>query len=192
MDARKIVTAVLLVFIGASVAVLAVKQFRQDGGQANPPAQTTAANTPSTDAKPANVSTPPEAKPSDAKPADAKPSRSTGNKLIAYYFHGKQRCPTCKNIEAYTQEAVASGFDEQLAAGRIEWQVVDYDEPANQHFKKDFELDTPSVVLVRLRDGKQQNWRNLPEVWELVGDKPAFIEFVQRQIRQFMAPAEKG
>ena len=33
-----------------------------------------------------------------------------GLNTIVYYFHGNQRCKTCKIIEAYTREAV-SKFD---------------------------------------------------------------------------------
>jgi len=125
-------------------------------------------------------------------PGAAANAAPKGDTVVAYYFHGKTRCPTCQSIEAYAHEAVQSGFADQLTAGTLEWQVVNFDEPANEHFQKDYELAAPSVVLVRFRGGKQTDWKNLPEVWELVGDKKAFVEFVTKSVREFLAGPMKG
>jgi len=64
--------------------------------------------------------------------------------------------------------------------------VVDFEQPGNEHFAKEFELAAPSVVLVELHDGARRKWKNLPEVWELVGDKPAFLDFLQKEVRTFL------
>lgn len=120
-------------------------------------------------------------------PAASEAAAPKGDMVVAYYFHGKTRCPTCQSIEAYAQEAVQGGFADQLKAGSLEWKVVNFDEPANEHFQKDYELAAPSVVLVRFQEGKQADWKNLPEVWELVGDKKAFLEFVTKSVREFLA-----
>ncbi|MEE8451424.1 MAG: nitrophenyl compound nitroreductase subunit ArsF family protein [Thermoguttaceae bacterium] len=102
--------------------------------------------------------------------------------VVAYFFHGKVRCPTCRNIEAYAHEAIQDGFAEQIEAGRVHWRVVDYEEPQNEHFATDFELVSPTVVLVTMEAGQATGWRNLMEVWNLVSDKGAFLEFLQQQV----------
>jgi hypothetical protein len=149
MRPKSIATIVLLLFVAASIAVLAIKGLRS-GPQA----------------------------------AEAKPPLSDG--LIVYYFHGKVRCPTCESIEAYAREAVEGGFAEQLHNGRLRWRVVNYEQPGNEHFTTDYQLVAPTVVLVDIRGGVQRNWKNLPEVWEFVGDKPAFIKFVQKEVQGFL------
>ena len=113
------------------------------------------------------------------------------DRLIAYYFHGKVRCPTCMSIEAYAHEAVVKGFADEVKDGRIEWKVVDFEQPGSEHFAREFELAAPSVVLVEMRGGTRKNWKNLPEVWELVGDKPAFSEFVRKEVRAFLDQSEE-
>ena len=65
-------------------------------------------------------------------PADAWSPPSDG--VVAYYFHGKVRCVTCKSIEAFAHEAIQSGFAEQLGQRRIVWRVVNYEQPGNEHF----------------------------------------------------------
>lgn len=103
--------------------------------------------------------------------------------VVAYYFHGKVRCPTCRSIEAYAHEAIHDGFAEQIEAGRVHWRVVDYQEPQNEHFATDYELVSSTVVLVTMKAGQATEWRNLMEVWNLVSDKGAFLEFLQQQVR---------
>ena len=117
-----------------------------------------------------------------AKRAEATPG--SGTKLIAYYLHGKVRCITCNDIEKTAQEVVQSSFAEELQTGRIEWRAVNYEEPGNEHFARDFKLAAPCVVLASLRDGAQERWKSLPEVWELIGDKPAFRAFIETSVRE--------
>ena len=112
------------------------------------------------------------------------------NGIVTYYFHGETRCPTCRNIEAYAHEAVHSGFSEELDSEKISWQVVNYETPDNTHFATDYEIVSSTVVLVRFSQGKQADWRNLMRVWELVGDKDAFVNYVQSQAREMLVETE--
>jgi protein involved in sex pheromone biosynthesis len=108
---------------------------------------------------------------------------------IVYYFMTTQRCANCMKIEAYSKEAVEMGFADALKRGSMVWRIVNVDQPANQHFIKDYELYTKSVVLVKMRDGKQAAWKNLDRVWELLNDQAAFQKYVTDEVKQFV---EKG
>ncbi len=110
-------------------------------------------------------------------------------KVIAYYMHGRIRCPTCTKIEAYAQEVVEKGFPEEVKARRLEWKSVDFDQPANRHFITDYRLPAPSLVLVTLHNGRQVRWQLVPEVWELVDDKPKFTRFVQEKVQEVLTAA---
>ncbi len=118
---------------------------------------------------------------------------ATGAKLIAYYFHGKVRCVTCNEIESSAREAIETGFRPELDAGRIEWRVINYEEPGNEQYATDYQLAAPCVVLASMRDGRQESWTSLPEVWELVGDQPAFRRFIHERVAQQLAgvPTQK-
>lgn len=115
---------------------------------------------------------------------------AAGPKLIAYYFHGKVRCVTCNAIEATAKEAIESAFADELRNGRIEWRVVNYEEPGNEHYATDYRLAAPCVVLASMRDGRQESWTSLPEVWELVGDRPTFTQFVQERVAEQLGKPE--
>jgi hypothetical protein len=115
---------------------------------------------------------------SDAKDPD--------RKVIAYYFHGDFRCATCRKIEAYSEEAIKTGFPEELKSGELEWRVVNVDESDNKHFEKEYELYTRSLVLVEIEDDKQKKWDNLEKVWEFVHNKKAFTQYVVDNTRAYL------
>ena len=120
-----------------------------------------------------------------AKPTPAKPV-APARQVTAYYFHTTMRCPSCRKIEAWSREAVHREFAPDLKAERLVWRMVNVDEPKNKHFVQDYKLYTKSLVLVGRRDGKQTRWKNLPKVWELLGNKATFQTYVRDQVRAFL------
>ena len=94
--------------------------------------------------------------------------------------------PTCRTIEAYAQEAVQTGFARELNGGLITWEVINYESPGNEHYATDYQVIAPNVVLAKFEEGKQVAWKGPPEVWEHVGDKAAFLSFVQTNLREFV------
>jgi len=158
MNPKNVLSIGLLMFVAASIAVLTAKALRR--GPSSPASGTPAA-------------APGEAGPQAETPID--------DGLLVYYFHGDTRCPTCRAIESYAHEAVQGGFAEPLESGKLKWRVVNYESPGNEHFAADYEIFAPTVVLVEMRDGAQQAWKNLDRVWELVDDKQAFLQYVQSE-----------
>ena len=114
------------------------------------------------------------------------PTLAVRDGVTVYYLHGNVRCPTCRTIEACAQEAVQNGFADELKTGKINWQVVNYESPGNEHYATDYQVVAPNVVLAMFKDGKQVKWKGLPEVWEHVGDKPALVAFVQTSLSEFL------
>ncbi|UCF81644.1 MAG: hypothetical protein JSV08_04315 [Acidobacteriota bacterium] len=119
--------------------------------------------------------------------SDQKPDASeTPSTVIAYYFHGTRRCKTCLTIEAYADESLKAGFPQELETGRLTWRALNVEEPENEHFVRDFELATRSVVLVEVKNGKTEKWKSLDKVWKLVGDKEAFVAYIQKETADYL------
>jgi len=119
------------------------------------------------------------ASPSDVAPPDA------ASTLRVYYFHRSIRCPSCEKIEALAQRAVEEGFAGELAAGTVQWRAVNIDEAPDQHFEKEYELRTQSVIVSEVRGGKETRWKNLEQVWDLLNDDSDFVRYVQDEVRAF-------
>jgi hypothetical protein len=58
--------------------------------------------------------------------------------------------------------------------------------PENRHFINDYQLFTKSLVIVRIQNGYRVEWKNLEKVWELAGDKQAFLTYVQDEVGKYL------
>jgi len=122
---------------------------------------------------------------------DAVTAPDTASRVIVFYLHSNRRCITCKKLEAYSEEAVTSGFEAQLEDSLIIWKVVNFEEEANEHYVKDYGLYSQSLVLSRLQGDQEMEWKNLDKIWKLVGSKEEFISYVQGELNAFLNPTEE-
>lgn len=115
------------------------------------------------------------------------PVEAVRDGLLVYYFHGNARCPTCRAIESQAKETVETQFASQLSDGKIVWKTVNYEQDAaGKPLAVQFEIVNPVVVLAKMKDGQVQDWRRLDQVWAVVGDKPAFVKYVQGEIEAML------
>ena len=211
MNAKRIVTAALLLFVVASLAWFGAKEVLHSravkAAQEQPVSAAIPEPAPPT-AKPAVVElAPPEASTSVLRtpepvlaPAPIKTARepsgkivgkepsaqALGSKVIVYYLHTTARCPSCLKIEAYTAAEVTGALAGPLAEGRLEWKVLNVDEPKNAHFTEDYQLYTKSVVVSEIRNGKEVQWKRLDKVWDYLDDQHAFMKYVDEEVRAYL------
>jgi len=112
------------------------------------------------------------------------------DQVVVYYLHMNRRCATCEKLEAYSKEAVETGFAEQLKDSSVAFKVENFETEGNEHFAKDYQLFSQSLILSRQHDGKETEWKNLDKIWELVGDKEKFTAYVQSEVADFVNPKE--
>lgn len=153
MRSKRIISVVLLAFVGASIGYLVITETR---------------GTPAADETTNAV-------------VDVSTVGNVDHKLIAYYFHRTKRCRTCLTIEALAHEALVEGFPDAIERGELEWRTANLDEPVNEHFVEEYAITGSTVVLVEMRDGKVQGGRNLARVWDLVGDEMKFKVYVEAE-----------
>ena len=172
MKTKTIISAALLVFVFASVAYLIVKELRL------------LSQSPSAETDTPAVANNQEAYCEDV--VSGKVPTQPSQKVVVYYFHGDFRCPTCRKFEAYSSETIRETFSDELEDGRLKWQVVNVDKPGNGHFVKDYQLHTRAIVIVKIQNGKQTQWKNLDRIWELVGDKAVFVKYIIDEVAMYL------
>ena len=106
--------------------------------------------------------------------------------VIAYYFHGNFRCVNCRNIEQYSKEAVEKYFKDELASGKVVFEVINIEEKSNEHFVGDYQLYTKSLVLSLVKNGKEIKSKNLTKVWNHLRDRPKFYQYVKDEIDAYL------
>lgn len=111
---------------------------------------------------------------------------STATKVVAYYFHGTMRCPTCYKLEQYSKEAIEANFKDALASGKLEFKVINVEDKGNEHFTKDYQLYTKSLVISLIQNGKEIKSKNLTKIWDYVGNKQKFFDYVTGEIKDFL------
>ncbi|UCE99293.1 MAG: hypothetical protein JSV82_09045 [Planctomycetota bacterium] len=172
MKTKTIIKIVLLLFISGSVAYLVVEEV--GSRPVSSPAEKVL----------------PEVEPNQGPSSEAVVTPNAppeaSQKVVVYYFHGTFRCPTCRKFEAFSSEALRESFSDELEDGRLKWQVVNVDKPGNGHFVRDYQLHTRAIVIVKIRDGKQTEWKNLEKIWGLVGDKKAFVKYIQSEVSTYL------
>lgn len=112
--------------------------------------------------------------------------RPVSEKVYAYYFHGSMRCSTCYKLEQYSKEAIEDNFKSELASGKLEFKVINIEEKGNVHFVNDYQLYTKALVLSLVKDGKEVKSNNLNKIWELVGNKDKFVEYIKVELANFL------
>ena len=180
MKLKLIISLIILAFVfGISTFFMAQGSAQAQGGQTK------------SDTEAVSQPTASKGQAAAQKSDSVKAVSPLSHKVIAYYFYGKVRCPSCKKIEAYSQEAIQGqgGFAGPLKDGRLEWRAINVEEPENEHFTKDFQIYTKSLVIVDIIDGKQKQWKNLAKVWELLYDKDGFVKYVRDEINSYLGGA---
>ena len=106
--------------------------------------------------------------------------------VIVRYFHSNVRCSTCLAFEDWSETAVER-FPKELKNGTLKWQVINFDEPGNEHYIKDYDLAEKSLVLIREEDGKVVKWKNVEEFWDFDDNqKQEFVDLVQTLIADYL------
>jgi cytochrome c biogenesis protein CcdA len=154
MRTKKILAAVLMLFVAICFAAIVFNHWRENRESTGNSAEKSAAS----------------------------------EKVVLYYFHTHRRCESCLHVEAFCKDSLDWGFAKELAAGTLEYRVVDIDDPADRHFDQDFGLGgTPTIVLVKEENGKNIVAVLLEDAWKnvTVEKKSEFIAKIQKETREF-------
>ena len=72
------------------------------------------------------------------------------------YFHGKQRCVTCRSIEQNTKELLEAKFAQQMKEGKVVYRVIDISKKGNVRIAEKYEVTWSSLFLVQHKNGKEK------------------------------------
>lgn len=72
------------------------------------------------------------------------------------YFHGKQRCVTCKAIEKYAKEVVDIELKELAKKGKVCFKEVDISTPDGEKLAEKYRVSWSSLYVNRWKNGKEE------------------------------------
>lgn len=162
---QTLLTGALLLLVGAAFGAIAVKLSGQGSSTGNP--QSASA-------------------PSQAVAATQGSPQMVQDGVLVYLFHGNVRCPTCLAIEATTKEVLKTRFADALQSGKVIVRELNYEEPANKDYIQKYQLIAPTVVMVKIERGQETHFENLMDVWQLVGEKEKFYQFIESNLQKLL------
>lgn len=183
MKAKTLGTVALLAFVAVSVGYLIVSETNEPAAADAPAGKgATSDRAPGSGGKESGAT----AATDEKGPPTTTNATEPSHKVIAYYFHSTMRCVTCLKIEELAQQALRENLAHAFESGELEWQALNMEEPAHQHFALDYGLVTSSLVIVNMQDGEQRDWINMEKVWQLVDDEVAFRQYVVEQVLKYL------
>jgi len=102
------------------------------------------------------------------------------------YFTTAVRCPSCRRIEELTRQTVENRFTAEVARGVVVFQLINTDLPGNEHFLKDYQLVSKTVVVAEFDNEVQGDWVNLQDVWLKFTDPEAFADYVSAAVNSLL------
>ncbi len=161
---RSLLTGLLLVLAGAAFGAIAVK-LSSRGAPSDSRGSATA---------------------SESVSADQAGPQVLQDGVLVYLFHSNYRCPTCLSIEATTKEVLETKFADALRSGKVVVKELNYEQPQNKEYIQKYQIIAPTVVMVQIRNGKETRFENLMDVWQLVGEKEKFFQFIESNLQEFL------
>ena len=87
---------------------------------------------------------------------DNEPTKQVKDYVEVLYFHGKQRCVTCRAIEQRTKEVINAQYAKQMQSGKVVLRVIDISMKEDEAIAGKYQVTWSSLFLVSHKNGKEQ------------------------------------
>ena len=113
-------------------------------------------------------------------------AEAPADRVVAMYFHRTERCPTCRKMGSYSEEAVKTGFREHLKGGTVAFYYVDFQDKKNAKLVKGYDVSGPALIVAKIKGKKVKDYKDLDDIWTHVTDKKAFLKYVQENVSAYI------
>ena len=104
--------------------------------------------------------------------------------IEATYFHNTNRCVTCLKIEGDAKAIVEAEFADQIASGKLRWSTINMED--ERAYISQYELVSPSLVLIRKVGDEVVEWITLEETWALVRSTTRYSTYIIDSFETFL------
>jgi hypothetical protein len=106
---------------------------------------------------------------------------ASGDQVLVYYMYPAIRCVTCNKIEKTAHGIVHEDYAEAVKGGRLKWREVNISE--NDELAGRYNVASSTVVVVRLKDGREVGFERLDKVWPLAEKPVELTAYIRKAIR---------
>jgi heme/copper-type cytochrome/quinol oxidase subunit 2 len=120
---------------------------------------------------------------SPATPPPSGNSSGPADRVDVVYFHRTQRCYSCRYMEAAANYTVQTYFKDELASGKLTFQVFNVEDEANADIVEKYQASYLSLYINTVKDGTD-HIELLTDVYPLIGKDEAFVETLKNKIEK--------
>lgn len=113
-------------------------------------------------------------------------ANQTSNYVVAYYFHGENRCELDLNIENAFTEFFPENYQGFLDNGSLDFQVINYEKEGNTHYEKIFNLVAQNLIIARYENNALKEFKNLEDIWTKIGDPEEFNKYLKDELDAYL------
>jgi hypothetical protein len=163
MILKRLITAILVLLVVSSIGWAFIKEMR--------PAESNPTSTGSQSAAGADLIGDQGNSDSDSQwevtaPVVLASDNLKPDRIQVYYFHRTIRCTGCINVEEGAFEAVSVDHKANIDNGTLEWHSIDFDQPENKHYAKDYDLYSQELILFEVRNDAIVRSNKIADVWQ--------------------------
>lgn len=119
-------------------------------------------------------------------PSTVQNASPTGENLVRlYYMHAMFRCVTCNSIEAQARKLTETEFSAELAAKKIVWEDVNFQQ--NKQLATKFDVVSSCIVAAVEKNGQIDSFERLDQVWTLLEKPDEFNAYVRTAIKRALS-----
>ncbi|MCE5268352.1 MAG: nitrophenyl compound nitroreductase subunit ArsF family protein [Planctomycetaceae bacterium] len=119
-------------------------------------------------------------------------SAAPADRVVVMYFHRTQRCPTCRRMGSYTEEAVKQGFVNEMKKGTVEFHFIDFQDENNAALAEGYGVSGPTLIVAQVIDNKVKQYKSLTEMWTKNNDKDEFFKYVRENVSAYKKAETKS
>jgi len=127
--------------------------------------------------------------PAPEAPSTSDTSFAPADRVEVVYFHRTQRCYSCLYVEASTRYTVETYFEDELASGKVTFEVFNVEDKENATIVKKYGAFTSSLFTNAIKDGTD-HIEEATDVYFLIGNDKAFVEGVRGKIEKSLKGVE--
>ena len=105
-------------------------------------------------------------------------------KLLVYYFHLTNRCPTCIKIEATTKKVLEENFKTEMDSGIVVFKTFNVDLPENTDICKKYDAYGATLALTYFPAGKEKIEDLTNFAFAKIHTEQAFVSGLKSKIQE--------
>ena len=107
-------------------------------------------------------------------------------KVEIYHFHGTAQCYSCKTVGAYAEETVNLFYADEIRAGKIVFQSINYDLPENKELATKYGVGGSSL-WIGVYDSQGFHPEQNTDVWLKINNKDDYLLYLKSVIDKRLA-----